>query len=128
MSNLDIEKELTELAQHWPGQSVAKEVVRQLTEQQALPKRLASDAGRTSKRQVLPWLGVVAASIALIFVWQLSYPQTLQAALQRSLAQRGQLACCGSSSSGSIGADNWENPLSQRPRAPHGAEWASHRG
>ena len=94
MSNLDIEKQLAQLSEDWPGRSVANSVLRRLEEQPLpMPKqkdRKASSVNQSSQhgRRLVRWLGGAAAAVALLVLgWHLSAPQTLHAALQRSLEE-----------------------------------------
>lgn len=80
MSSRDIEQQLEELANDWPGSSVAETVASRLPVEPLMPIRTPRNDFR-----VISWVGALATVLVFTAAWWISLPDSMQSALQDSL-------------------------------------------
>lgn len=86
MSLENIEDRLTELRKSWPGKSVAGDIASRLQDEERQDAPLHKPASRSGRSRLYSAIGVIitAAVMLAVGLW-LTFPQSLQAALQQSL-------------------------------------------
>lgn len=81
MSNTEIQQQLERLATQWPGESVAAEVVSQLSDSPIHPVL----PSRKIDFRLYSWIGVVATVVVFAASLWISMPRSMQSALQDNL-------------------------------------------